>query len=315
MTTSTTPAVAGSETNRPQRAPRKRGGNETFRHQALMGRIFVGPYTALLLLFGLGPTLYALYLAFTDGSGFAGFDNFIGVFQDYRFLPALTNVASFLALWLVVQTVFVVILALLVHQMAFRWLSTTARFVYYIPGAFAGAASVMVWLFLLDPSVSPVAGLLRSLGFDSFVQTVAQGNLPVIFMIIAFWTGAGQWIVIMYGALNGINTEVLEAARVDGANMFQIAWRVQIPLLRRWIAYMGVMCLAGGAQLFVEPRVLSQASKSVVPEDYSLNQLVYLYAFRQGDFNGSAALSISLLVVTLLLASIFVFKGGLFDRE
>lgn len=285
------------------------------RHQSRMGRVFAAPYAVLLVLFGLLPALYALYLSVTDGSGFVGLDNFVGVFQDYRFLPAVTNVASFLALWLVVQTVFVVMLALIVHQMAFRWLSSASRFVFYIPGAFAGAASVMVWLFLLDPAVSPVAGILEAMGFDSFVQTVDQDNLPVIFMIVAFWTGAGQWIVIMYGALNGINPEVIEAARVDGAGVFQTAVRVQIPLLRRWIAYMVVMCLAGGAQLFVEPRVLSQASKGVVPEDYSMNQLVYLYAFRQGDFNGSAALSITLLLVSLLLASIFVFKGGLFDRD
>src|SRR5690554_926271 len=105
-----------------------------------MGRVFVAPYAVLLALFGLAPALYALYLSFTDGSGFAGVDNFSGVFQDYRFLPAVRNVASFLALWLLVQTVFVVILALLVHQLASRWLGTTARFVYYIPGAFAGAA-------------------------------------------------------------------------------------------------------------------------------------------------------------------------------
>lgn len=285
------------------------------RHQARMGRLFTAPYAALLVLFGLMPALYALYLSVTDESGFVGLDNFINVFQDYRFLPAVTNVASFLVLWLLVQTVFVVMLALIVHQMAFRWLSSASRFVFYIPGAFAGAASVMVWLFLLDPAVSPIAGVLEAMGFESFVRTVEQDNLPVIFMIVAFWTGAGQWIVIMYGALNGINPEVIEAARVDGAGVLQTAVRVQIPLLKRWIAYMVVMCLAGGAQLFVEPRVLSQASKGVVPEDYSINQLVYLYAFRQGDFNGSAALSITLLLVSLLLASIFVFKGGLFDRD
>ncbi len=280
-----------------------------------MGRVFISLYTALLVVFGLAPALYALVLAFTDEAGFAGFDNFIGIFNDYRFWPAVTNVASFLALWLVVQTVFVVLLALIVHQISVRWIGAVARFVYYIPGAFAGAASVMVWLFLLDPAVSPVSGLLTSMGFDSFVQTVEQGNLPWIFMIIAFWTGAGQWIVIMYGALNGINPEVIEAARVDGAGIFHTAVKVQIPLLKKWIAYMAVMCLAAGAQLFVEPRVLSQASKGVVPEDYSLNQLVYLYAFRQGDYHGSAALSIMLLVVSLLLASVFVFKGGLFDRD
>ena len=117
----------------------------------------------------------------------------------------------------------------------------------------------------------------------------------MIFTVIAFWTGAGGWIIIMYGALNNISTDVMEAARIDGAGAVKTAWYIQIPLLRKWIAYMAVMSLAVGTQLFVEPKILSQASRGVVPKDYSLNQLAYLFAFGpQADFNGSAAISIML---------------------
>ena len=169
---------------------------------------------------------------------------------------------------------------------------------------------------MLDPTVSPVSGLLRSLGFATFVDVVGnEGNLPVVFTIIAFWAGAGGWIVIMYGALNNISVEVMEAARIDGAGPLATAWYIQIPLLRKWISYMAVMSLAAGTQLFVEPRVLSQASKGVVGLDYSLNQVAYLYAFRQNDFNGSAAISLMLLVVAAGLAAFFVFRGGLFERD
>ena len=173
----------------------------------------------------------------------------------------------------------------------------------------------LLWLFVLDPVASPVSGLLRVMGFTSFVQVIQPGNLPVIFAIIAFWTGAGGWIVIMYGALNNISTEVIEAARIDGANAVQIALQIQLPMLRKWIAYMGVMSLAAGTQLFVEPQLLSQASNGVVPNDYSLNQLAYLYAFQQNDFNGAAAISLILLIVALLLSWVFVSRGGLFEKE
>ena len=280
-----------------------------------MGYAFSSAYAVLLLLFGVVPTLYALFLAFTKGGEFVGLDNFVKVFGDYRFLPAVGHVAVYLVAWLFSLTVFVVLLALIVHAVRSRWLSNTARFLYYIPGALAGASSVMLWLFLLDPSVSPVAFLLRGLGLDSFVETVSVDNLPVIFTVIAFWTGAGGWIVIMYGALNNISADVMEAARIDGAGPVNTAIYIQIPMLRKWISYMGIMSLAAGTQLFVEPRVLSQASKGVVPPDYSLNQLAYLFAFRQGDFNGSAAISLVLLVVAAALAAVFVFRGGLFDRD
>jgi multiple sugar transport system permease protein len=118
----------------------------------------------------------------------------------------------------------------------------------------------------------------------------------------------------MYGALNNVPKEVIEAARVDGAGAIRIAWSIQIPLMRKWIAYMVIMSFAGGTQLFVEPKVLSQASRGVVGQDYSLNQLAFLYAFKQSDFNGSAAISLLLLVVALGLSIYFVFKGGLFER-
>ncbi|RXZ85709.1 sugar ABC transporter permease [Agromyces atrinae] len=311
-TPSNVSVVAPSAERRRTRRPHSRRPD---RSQARVGYIFVSGYAILLLFFGIVPTLYTVYLAFTEDGSFAGVANFATVFGDYRFLPAVGHVAIYLLIYLACLLVFVVLLALVVHSIGRRWLSSSFRFVYYIPGALAGASSVMLWLFLLDPSVSPVAFILRSFGFENFVQTVSIDNLPIIFTVIAFWTGAGGWIVIMYGALNNISGEIMEAARIDGAGPVQTAWQIQIPLLRKWISYMAVMSLAAGTQLFVEPRVLSQASKGVVPPDYSINQLAYLYAFRQGDFNGSAAISLLLLIVAAALSAMFVFRGGLFERD
>jgi multiple sugar transport system permease protein len=280
-----------------------------------MGVAFVTPYTLFLLAFGALPTLYAIYLAFTKNNAFVGLDNFVRVVQDYRFMPAVGHVGLYLIVWLISLIVLVVLLALAVHGVRSRGLSTSVRFIYYIPGALAGASSVLLWLFVLDPSVSPVSGLLNLLGSDSFVNTIQIDRLPIVLAIIAFWTGAGGWIVIMYGALNNIPNEVMEAARIDGAGPIKTALFVQIPLLRKWISYMVILSLAAGTQLFVEPRVLSQASRGVVPQDYSLNQLAFLFAFKQNDFNGSAAISLLLLVVALGLSVFFVFRGGLFERD
>lgn len=285
------------------------------RSQARVGYFFSSGYVLLLVMFGIVPSVYAVFLAFTKDGAFAGFGNFVKVFGDYRFWPAVQHVAAYVVIWLISLVIFVVLLSLLVHAIRARFFSTSVRFFYYIPGALAGASSVMLWLFLLDPTVSPVSGILKAFGFETFVQTVALDNLPVIFTLIAFWTGAGGWIIIMYGALNNIPVEVMEAARIDGAGPIATAWHIQIPLMRKWISYMAVISLAAGTQLFVEPRVLGQASKGVVPPDYSLNQLAYLFAFRQGDFNGSAAISLLLLLVSVGLSAVFVFRGGLFERD
>jgi multiple sugar transport system permease protein len=302
-------AGAGLPLRRPSRRP-DNGPRST------MSYGFVALYAVLVLAFGVLPALYALYLAFTTGDGgFAGIDNFAKVIGDFRFVPAVVHVALYLVIWLVALVVLVSVLALVVHAIRVRWLSRTLRFVFYLPGALAGASSVLLWLFVLDPTASPVSAILRLFGFHSFVQVIAPGNLPVIFAIIAFWTGAGGWIVIMYGALNNISSDVIEAARIDGANTVQIALRIQLPLLRKWISYMGIMSLAAGTQLFVEPQLLSQASNAVVPNDYSLNQLAYQYAFQQNDFNGAAAISLLLLVVALALSAVFVTRGGLFEMD
>lgn len=284
------------------------------RAQGRIGLVFVGPYTLFLLAFGVLPSLYAVYLAFTKRGAFVGFDNFVKIFKDYRFLPAVEHVGLYLAIWLVSLVVLVVVLALVVHAIGMRWISSGFRFLFYIPGALAGASSVVLWLFVLDPTVSPVAFVLQGFGLESFVSAVQADRLPIVLAVIAFWTGAGGWIVVMYGALNNISRDVLEAARVDGAGPIRTAWSIQIPLLRKWIAYMVILSFAGGTQLFVEPRVLSQASRGVVSQDYSLNQLAFLYAFKQNDFNGSAAISLVLLVVALALSIYFVFRGGLFER-
>ena len=284
--------------------------------QAFAAYVFSSGYVLLLLVFGVLPMVYALYLSFTKSGQFVGLDNYVKAVGDFRFLPAVQHVAAFLVIWVVTLTVLVTLLALIVHAVRVRWLSSTTRFLFFIPGAFAGAASVMLWLFLLNPSVSPVSFVLKWFGYTNFVQAIDLNNLPLIFTVIAFWTGAGAWIIIMYAALNNISDEIMEAARCDGAGAIKTAWYIQLPLIRKWIAYMVVISVAVGTQLFAEPKILAQASRNQIPKHYSLNQLAYVTAFGpQADFNSSAAISMMLLVVAAGLAAFFVFRGGLFDRD
>jgi multiple sugar transport system permease protein len=280
------------------------------------GHLFMLPYVVLLALFGIGPVLYSVYLAFTNADGgFSGVSNFTRTARDYRFVPAVEHVVLYLVIWLLALTVLVVALTLVVHRVVSRRSRTVIRFAYYLPGALAGASSVLLWLFVLDPAVSPVSAILRGLGYDHFQQVIEPGHLPVVFAIIAFWTGAGGWVLVLYGALNTISSEVVEAAQVDGAGPIRTAISIQLPMIRKSITYMLVLALAAGTQLFVEPTLVSQASFGIVSNDYSVNQLAYQFAFTQNDFNGSAAISIDLLVFSLICAGLFVARGRLFETE
>jgi multiple sugar transport system permease protein len=285
-------------------------------HHVPRGLPFVLPYLPFLIVFGIAPTIYALELAFTNVDGsWAGFDNFTRTYDDFRFIPAFKHILVYTVVWLGALMVFVVGLALLLHGRANR-VSATYRFLFYIPGALAGAAAVVIWLFMLDPTVSPGAFLLRDLlGANIFAQSIAPGNLPYIFAMIAFWTGAGGWIVVMYGALNTIPPDLEEAARIDGAGPFTIAFRLKLPLIRKWIAYMLILSFALGTQLFVEPEIVQHASFGLVSDTWSTNQLAYQLAFRYADFNGAAAIAVDLLMIGLLGAVVIVTRSGLFRAE
>jgi multiple sugar transport system permease protein len=301
-------------------APRKRGlraaAERTRGLGSARGLPFVLPYLPFLILFGIAPMIYALKLAFTkDDGGWAGLHNFTRTFDDYRFGPAFKHIFLYTGVWLGALVIFVVTLALLLHGRANR-VSSTYRFVFYIPGALAGAASVLVWLFMLDPSVSPGSFLVHHvLGAGLFVESIAPGHLPFIFAMIAFWTGAGGWIVVMYGALNTIPQDLEEAARIDGAGPIGIALRLKLPLIRKWIAYMVILSFATGTQLFVEPQLVNQASLGLVPDTWSANQLAYQEAFRYADFNAAAAIAVDLLAIGLFAAVLIVSRTGLFRAE
>ncbi|MDX6254601.1 MAG: multiple sugar transport system permease protein [Frankiales bacterium] len=280
------------------------------------GYLFVAGYALLLLAFGVFPTGYAFYLSLTNSQGrFTGFNQFIKVAQDYRFVPAFTNILIYLVMWLVVLVVLTVLVAVVLRGRMRPGVSALFRFLFYIPGALAGVASVLVWLFMLAPDVSPAARLLNWLGLHSFTAVIAPGNLPVIFVLIAFWTGAGGWIVVMYGALNNIPDEVLEAAKMDGAGPWRMACHVQIPMIRQWIVYMTILAFAAGTQLFVEPQLLQTASLQRVSPTWSPNQLAYVFAFQQGDFNGAAAISVFLLALGLICAGLLVARSNLFSLD
>ena len=293
----------------------RRGGRSARNPAGRAGYVFVSGYFLLLLAFGILPTGYAVWLALSNSRHqLVGIGNFTRTFTDYRFGPAFLHIGLYLVFWLASLMILVVLLSLMLPG-RMRRASTTLRFLFYLPGALAGVASVLLFLILLDPAASPVGWLLKAFGWNTLAQVNAPGHLPVLFTVIAFWTGAGGWIVVMYGALNSIPDEVLEAARIDGASTLQIALRIQIPMITKWIAYMLILAFAAGTQLFVEPQLVSLASWGMIPDSWSPNQLSYQYAFQSGDFNGAAALSVDLLVLGLACAALVVFRTGLFDRD
>lgn len=290
----------------------------------LVAYLFVLPYILVMVAFGLGPGLYALLISFADFSRgvpkyfAAGFRNYLAVFKDFRFTFAFGNIGKFLVISVSLGIAMVVILAILL-QMRPGKLTTALRTLYFVAGAVTGPVLVLVAIFMLDPSISPFQVLLKAMGFQLTNDVIYAGSLPVIFTLVGFFSGAGLWIAIQYGALEGIPPEVLEAATVDGCNAWQKALLIKLPIIRPYIIYQFILIFAGNVQLFVEPQILGGGNNlgvgGNVPAVWSPNQLAYNFAFELGNFGAASALSLILLLVGLGAAYLIIRWTGFFNIE
>jgi multiple sugar transport system permease protein len=281
----------------------------------------LAPYVLLLVIGGLIPIGYALFTSMQKAptplqpeGGFGGFQSFVTVLTDYRFVSTFVNIFSVLAVWLPIMIIGIVGLALLVHASPGRF-GNVMRFIYYVPGALAGIANFVLWVYLLNPGQSPIAFLWEGFGLDTIKAVAAPGNLPLILAGMLFFQGIGTWIVIVNGGLNGIPDDIFEAASLDGANSWQLAWHVKLPLIRPWIGYAALMNLAYGFQLFLEPYLMDQVASGAIADQWTPSQLGYAFAFSSYNFPAAAAMSIILLVITLGIGLVIVFKSGLFGEE
>jgi multiple sugar transport system permease protein len=284
--------------------------------EPLSAYLLTTPYLVLLAVAGLIPAVYALVESFEPSSGLGGsvshglFANYQRVFTDYRFDSAFLHVGETLLVWLPLFIVIVVGLALLMHQRPGR-LSRSVQFILYLPGALAGIANFVLWLFILDPTVSPIRFLAHGFGETTLDQVAQPAHLPIILAAMLIFLGSGTWIVIVYGGLNNIPEDVLEAAMIDGASTWQIAWKVKLPLIRPWIGYLTLINIAYGFQLFLEPSVMSQVTHGVISPTWSPNELSYTYAYSLLDTGGAAALSVILLAVTMLIGVVVILRSKL----
>jgi multiple sugar transport system permease protein len=324
MTTGLTEERTLSAPTRPADRRRRRArrgrlarGSETRGAWTLMA-----PYVVLLCVGGLIPVGYAVKTSLMraptpldPSSGFGGVDSFKTVVQDFRFVDTFVNILSTLVIWLPIMMVGIVGLALLIHASPGRF-GSTMRFLYYIPGALAGIANLVLWVYLLNPGQSPIEGFWHALGIETVKQAVASPHhLPLILTAMMFFQGVGSWIIVVSGGLNAISEDVLEAAALDGVNAWQLAWHVKLPIIRPWIGYAALMNLAYGFQLFLEPQLLDQVSSNALPDQWTPTQLGYAFAFSNYNFPAAAAMSLILLVITLGIGLLIVFRSGLFGEE
>ncbi|HTJ58687.1 MAG TPA: sugar ABC transporter permease [Devosiaceae bacterium] len=272
---------------------------------------FVAPYLVVLIAFGIAPAVYGLYQAFSVTSPvsdpyFSLTQNFLDVLRDYRLPGASWNVAKYLLIWLPLLLVVVFVLALAMDAKRTKFAALT-RFVTYVPGAVTGSSAALLWLFMSSPAVSPIGPFLK-LFADKSGSFLSDQTFALLLSVMGTAAGAGGWIVVVYGALVGIPQEVIESAVLDGASAWDTVWHIKLPLIRSYIAFILIISLAQGFQLFVEPTVISAGAPGQVSRTWSINQLVYSYATDQSNYGRASALAILLLLVCVALAVLIITK-------
>ena len=205
--------------------------------------IFLGPAGLLLLAFLAFPTVYTVFLSFNRGRGgefsnWVGFDNWVRLFtQDPNFLRlgfppsgALINNV----LWIVFYVSLTVLLGLILAVMATRVrYEALIKGIVFLPQAIAATSLAIIWRFVYSPD--PNTGLMNAiLGIGNVGPVSLLGNPDTVnwaLIAVGIWGSVGFATVILSAAIKGISSEVLEAARVDGAKETQIFWRIIVPMV------------------------------------------------------------------------------------
>jgi multiple sugar transport system permease protein len=272
--------------------------------------LFLSPFLIGYVIFLVYPLIYSFNLSLyrkqiIGGITFVGLANYVKVFQDSFFWEGIRNVLIFGAMQIPIMLGLALFFALLLDSGIVRR-RTIFRLGYFLPFAVPSVVAALMWGYFYGQSFGPIAQIAVALKLQPPVFLTAKGIIPAI-ANISTWQYAGYNMLIIYAALKAIPPELYEVARVDGASDLQIAWRIRIPLVWPAIVLTIIFSIIGTLQLFNEPNVLTVVAPTVVNLHFTPNVYLYNLAFRNAQFNYSAAMAFTLALVAGILASLVLF--------
>ena len=233
-------------------------------------------------------------------SVFAGFDNYLAALSNVNFLTAIGRMILFGAVQVTVMIVAATLLALLLESASARW-PGFFRSAYFLPYGIPGVIATILWSFLYIPGLSPIVDVLGWVGID--IDFLAPHMVLWSIANIVTWTYTGYNMLIIIAQLKSIPGELYEAAKIDGATSFRVAWSIQLPLIRPALMLTIIFSIIGTLQLFAEPRLLQTMSSGITSE-YTPNMAAYAFAFQYNDIGMAAAQAVIIAVSAFLLSAI-----------
>jgi alpha-glucoside transport system permease protein len=273
--------------------------------------VWLFPAIAFLTVFLIYPTIYTLYLSFLDraSEAFVGLDNYVYFFTTSDTLIALRNNA----IWLVLLTGLTVIaglgIAILVDRVRYE---STAKSVIFVPLAISFVGAGVIWKFMYDfrppgqAQTGTLNGILNVFGIDPIPWLIEAPGNTVALIFVAAWIWTGFCMVILSGALKGISTELLEAARVDGANEWQVFRRITLPLLMPTIAVVATTMIITSLKAFDIVYVMTNGAFDT--EVIANRMYKELFAFGQPGRASATAILLLMLIIPVMAINIRRFR-------
>jgi alpha-glucoside transport system permease protein len=264
--------------------------------------IFVGPALAILAWFLFIPTLRTLYLSFMDANSFnfVGLGNYLYAFTDRIMLEAFRNNL----LWLIFGTSLSVGFGLLIAVLADRSrFESVYKSIIFMPMAISFVGAGVIWKFVYTfkgtgsgiQEIGLMNAILIAMGgqAQSWLTLAPWNNFFLI--IIMVWLQTGYAMVIISSAIKGVPTELMEAARIDGANEVQAFFRITVPYIQGTLLTVSTTILIFSLKLFDIVRVMTGGNNgtNVIANEF------YLERFTYGQAGRASAIAIALLIAVI----------------
>ena len=282
------------------------------RKEALYAYLFICPWIIGFIIFTIGPMLASLYYSFTDynlasAPRWVGIENYIHLLtQDPLFWKSLQVTLYYALLSLPLGLALSFIIAVLLNQkipFVNVW-----RTVYFLPSIISGVGVTLLWVRIFNPRVGLLRPILASIGINApnFLQD-SNWIIPAL-VLMGLW-GIGGGMIIYLAGLQGVPSELYDAAKVDGANIIQRFRHVTLPMTTPVIFYNLVMDLIFTFQYFTTVYVATSGTGGPNRASLFYNLYLYMNAFKFNEMGYASAMAWVLFIIVVGL-TLLVFRSS-----
>ena len=266
----------------------------------------IAPQMVIVLVFFFWPAGQAIYQsflredAFGTSTEFVGIDNFVELFNDASYLASFKTTLIFSVLVAVLGLVISLMLAVMADRVIKG--ATGYKTLLIWPYAVAPAVAGVLWLFMFAPSIGVVAWALRRVGFD-WNHLLNGTHAMALIVMAAVWKQISYNFLFFLAGLQSIPKALIEAASIDGAGPWRRFWNIQLPLLSPTTFFLLVINIVYA--FFDTFGIIDAATHGGPGQSTSiLVYKVYLDGFKALDLGGSAAQSVILMLIVVVLTVI-----------